>query len=237
MTTFAILSGKALKGAIASYGKTASTFAERTHQLAYSALLHVENHHDAVYCNAIFAATPKNYRGALVTWFKSFGKVSFDAAKSEFTYSKGKKSDLPTALMVSPADYAKAKADTTDKAGKSLLERLEAMVESTFKSEKATDDDRTLASAVNKVLLAHKRTMPKAEEPAKSNVVPIQPEGAKAEAKQEAPKAAKPKVAKADKPAKVAPKADTSEGGMMTAREAAAEQRARLAAASQSVAA
>jgi hypothetical protein len=233
MTAFAILSGKALKSAIASYGKTASTFAERTHQLAYSALLHVENHHDAIYCNAIYTATPKNYRGAVVAWFKAFGKISFDAAKAEFTYSKGRKSDLPTALTVSPADYAKAKSDTADKAGKSLLERLESMMEGVLDSDKATDQDRAVASAVNKVLASFKRTMPKAEEP-KSNVVPL---AGKPEAKQEAPKAAKPKVAKADKAAKAAPKSDSSEGGMMTAREAAAEQRARLAAASQSVAA
>lgn len=214
MTAFAILTGKALKGAIANYGKTAATFAERTHQLAYSALLHVENHHDAVYCNAIFTATPKNYRGALVSWFKAFGKVSFDSAKSEFVYSKGRKSDLPTALTVSPADYAKAKSDTTDKAGKSLLERLEAMMQGVMDSEKATDQDRNVASAVNKVLIAFRRTMPKAEAPT-SNVVPIQPEGEKSEAKPEAPKAARPKVAKADKPArvaKVAPKADETSG-------------------------
>ncbi|EBX4816790.1 hypothetical protein DRY87_24495, partial [Salmonella enterica subsp. enterica serovar Newport] len=64
MTSFAILSGKSLKSAIAGYGKIAATFSQKTHQLAYSALDHVEQHHDAIYCNAIYSATPKNYRAS-----------------------------------------------------------------------------------------------------------------------------------------------------------------------------
>ena len=79
MTAFAILTGKSLKTAVASYGKTAATFTEKTHQLAYSALNHVEQHHDAIYCNAIYSATPKNYRAAVVKLMTAFGKVAFVA--------------------------------------------------------------------------------------------------------------------------------------------------------------
>ncbi|EBW2353252.1 hypothetical protein C9W97_25240, partial [Salmonella enterica subsp. enterica serovar Enteritidis] len=110
MTSFAILSGKSLKSAIAGYGKIAATFSQKTHQLAYSALDHVEQHHDAIYCNAIYSATPKNYRASIVKWLTAFGKVSFDTVKLEFTYSKGKKSDLSAALLISPADYEKEAA-------------------------------------------------------------------------------------------------------------------------------
>ena len=232
MTAFAILTGKSLKNAVANYGKTASTFTEKTHQLAYSALNHVEQHHDAVYCNAIYSATPKNYRTAVVKWMTAFGKVAFDAAKLVFTYAKGKKSDLPTALATSPAEYEKAKKSTTAKGKAALIDRMAKIADNTLDDDDAGQDDKNFALFMATQIKKYREMTAKAKPAAAagSNVVEIKKsETAPAEGKtvkEAAPKASKPKVAKP-----VAAVKESSEGGMMTAAQAAAEQRARLAAA------
>lgn len=114
MATFKILTGAALKNAISGFGKKSSTYAELTHQLSYSALNHVELHHDAIYVTSLFEATPVNYRSAIVRWAVNFGSVTFDAKTTAFTYKKGKASDMDGAMKVSPADFVKSekKAET-----------------------------------------------------------------------------------------------------------------------------
>jgi len=64
------------------------------------------------------AATPTGYRGGLRTWTVAFGPVSFDdkAENGPFTYQKGKTSDLPGAMAVAPADYAKESKASAPKA-------------------------------------------------------------------------------------------------------------------------
>lgn len=107
MAKFQVLTGKALSTAIAGRAKAVATFTEREHQLAYSALNHVELHSDPKYLNALFDVTPANYRKGLVSWATAFGKVSFDVKERAFAYAKGKKSDMDSALEIAPANYEK----------------------------------------------------------------------------------------------------------------------------------
>ncbi|QPC87131.1 hypothetical protein GA830_10535 [Mesorhizobium sp. NBSH29] len=127
MTNFAILTGKTLAARIAGFGKVSATYAKATHQLAYSALNHVELHHDAKYMNALFNATPANYRNALVKWAVAFGKVAFDPkAGAGFTYAKAKVSDMPGAMKISPADFVKDSTKSTAEFDE--MKRLESMI-------------------------------------------------------------------------------------------------------------
>ncbi len=113
--TIKILTGKTLAKRIAGYGKVAATFAAATHELAYGAINHVELHHCASHLNALYNATPTNYRGALRKWAVKFGKVSFDAETKTFAYEVKASSDLETAFTVSPAEYAtESKKDAAD---------------------------------------------------------------------------------------------------------------------------
>ncbi|MEN5275776.1 hypothetical protein ABE527_02385 [Brucella sp. TWI432] len=107
MTQFNVLKGAALGKAITGQGKAIATFTAREHQLAYSALAHLDEHNDAKYLNALYAVTPANYRGGLRAWVLAFGKASFEADNNEFAYAKGKKSDLEKAMEIAPANYAK----------------------------------------------------------------------------------------------------------------------------------
>lgn len=114
MSKFTVLTGKALSAAIAGRAKAVATFTAREHQIAYSALNHVEMHNDPKYLNALYAVTPVNYRRGLVAWASAFGKVSFDAKQVAFVYSKNKKSDMPAAMDIAPANYQRkaTKAET-----------------------------------------------------------------------------------------------------------------------------
>lgn len=181
MAQFAILTGKALASRIAGFGKVAATFTQATHQLAYSALNHVELHHDAIYCNALFNATPANYRGALVVWFKAFGKVAFDAATKEFTYSKTAKSDMATAITISPADYQK-QSSTKDAADFDEIKALESFIKKMV--EKGAR--KRMIHALNGVMRIVKGELPED----KTNVVAA-PEVVKARKAKAAGKAAK----------------------------------------------
>lgn len=209
MNAFTILTGKTLKNAVAGYGKTAATFGQKTHQLAYSALNHVEQHHDAVYCNAIYSATPKNYRAAVVKWMTGFGKVVFDAVKLVFTYAKGKKSDLPAALATSPADYEKAQKSTTAKSKSALIDRMSKVADTTLDDDDAGQDDKNFALFMATQIKKYRDMTAKAKPAAAtdSNVVDMKKAETKpAEgktAKEVAPKASRPKVAKAAKAATV----------------------------------
>lgn len=108
MTKFAILTGKALKSAIASRGKQIASFTEREHQLAVSALAHVAEHNDVCYVQALYDMTPANYRPGLRKWFMEFGKVGFDAKALKFTYVKTKVFNIEGAIEVAPANFEKA---------------------------------------------------------------------------------------------------------------------------------
>lgn len=107
MKNFTVLKGKALANAIAGFGKVSATYTERTHQIAYSAIAHLDEHNCVRHLNALFAATPANYRGAIMKWACHFGKAKFNAESKAFEYSKGKQSDLPSAYLVSPAEFVK----------------------------------------------------------------------------------------------------------------------------------
>lgn len=205
MTTFAILTGKSLSKAIAGFGKVVSTFSEKTHQLAYSAINHVEEHHDAIYCTALYNATPANYRAPLAKWLTAFGKVAFDSKKLTFSYSKGKKSDLPTALTVSPADYAKSGKAETGKASKTLFERIEAIISKAMEAGGMSDADEKFADFMEIQLGKYKAIAARDAKAAAGNVVEMkQPEKQADQPKEQAPKAAAPKVAA--KSVKAAPK-------------------------------
>lgn len=128
MSTFSVLTGAAIGKAIASFGKTIATFKAREHQLAFSALNHVDLHNDAKYLNALHDATPANYRAGLVRWACDLGRVNFDVKAGAFVYAKNKKSDLETAMKVAPADYQKAKGEQAEKAF-DLEKTLEKLIE------------------------------------------------------------------------------------------------------------
>lgn len=168
MASFTVLTGSALSKAIVGQGKAIATFTAREHQLAYSALNHVELHNDVKYLNALFDVTPVNYRAGLVSWAKAFGKVSFDATAKAFAYAKGKASDMEGALAVAPANYAKD-ANGAAKPAKSLMERVESAAKKVIEDVNATTDDKAFAKALNNFLAMHKRSLikPVADKPAK----------------------------------------------------------------------
>lgn len=116
MAKFEILSGKALANAIAGRAKAVETFTQREHQLAFSALHHVELHSDPKYLNALYAVTPANYRTGLRNWATALGKVSFNSESKEFEYSKGKKSDMEKAADIAPANFEKEKGKAREEA-------------------------------------------------------------------------------------------------------------------------
>ncbi len=149
--TFKVLSGKSLSRAITGYGKTASTFSQRTHQLAYCALLHVENHNCASHLTNLYASSPTNYRGQIREYACALGKVKFDTEKQEFAYSKGKQSDLDTALKVSPAEFQREKKKAATSA-KSFADRLAALAE---KELKEAGGDHELAKKLANFLKAN----------------------------------------------------------------------------------
>lgn len=128
MTKFTVLTGSAIGKAINAFGKTIATFKEREHQLAFSAINHVDLHNDVKYLNALYAATPANYRGGLSSWALAFGRVTFDAKEGVFVYAKGKKSDLEAAMNVAPADYAKAQKGETEGKPFDLADMVEKLI-------------------------------------------------------------------------------------------------------------
>lgn len=139
-----ILEGKALSSAIKSAGKSAATFSKLMHEVAYGAILHCEKHTDATYVNLAYDTMPGNYRTMVRQWFEHFGKCSFDAASMKFTYSKGKKSDLETALAVSPADFKKEKAPK-DQEKPAFMERVEKLATKAIADVDTTPEDREFA--------------------------------------------------------------------------------------------
>lgn len=149
--SFKVLSGKSLTRAISGYGKTANTFAQRTHQLAYCALLHVEDHNCASHLNTLYLSSPSNHRGMIREYVLAFGKVSFDSEKQEFIYAKSKQSDLKTALAVSPAEY-KRENKAAAKSAKGFAERLATLAD---KELKADDGDHALALKLANFLKAN----------------------------------------------------------------------------------
>lgn len=170
MAKFQVLTGKAIAKAINSFEKTAATFAEKTHQIAYSALAHVEEHHDVIYLQALFSATPMNYRKAIVDWATGLGKVTFDAKALTFAYAKGKASDMATAFDVSPAEYARTTKGL--KAQKSLMERAERMFAKAIEDESATREDKAFAKAMANAVALYKRSLTqKPAAPAKAKPV------------------------------------------------------------------
>ncbi|MCM0751527.1 hypothetical protein DEA98_09985 [Brucella pseudogrignonensis] len=68
MANFKVLKGNALGKAIEGRGEAIATFTEKEHQLAYSAIAHLDEHNDAKYVNALYAVTPVNYRAGLRAW-------------------------------------------------------------------------------------------------------------------------------------------------------------------------
>lgn len=151
--TFDVLKGKSLGAAIKGREKVAATFAAREHQLAYSALVHVDEHHDVIYLNRLYAVTPANYRYGLMMWAKEFGKCRFDSKTREFVFSKGKKSDLKSALNVAPANYKPAKGDNSEPAAFDEIKALEKFI------ERCVDKDAspTMVHGLQQILKAVKR--------------------------------------------------------------------------------
>ncbi|KQS95376.1 hypothetical protein [Rhizobium sp. Leaf386] len=117
MAKFEIITGKALKSAIAGRGKAIATFTEREHQLAVSALAHLGEHNDPIYVQALYDMSPANYRTGLRLWFCEFGKCSFKAADKgqggTFELAKKKATDIDGAMAVAPANFEKAQKEST----------------------------------------------------------------------------------------------------------------------------
>ncbi|THK33468.1 hypothetical protein EHS39_36270 [Ensifer sp. MPMI2T] len=151
MAKFEILTGKKLKNAIAGRGKAVATFTEREHQLAYSALYHVEMHSCASHLNALLEVTPANYRRGLVSWATAFGKVKFDTEARAFEYAKDKKSDMEKALEVAPANYEKAKGADKAKTAFDEVAYLERVVK---KLDEEGADPRVLQAVKGALTLA-----------------------------------------------------------------------------------
>lgn len=152
MAKFEILTGSKLKNAIAGRGKAVATFTEREHQIAYSALHHVEMHSCPSHLNALLDATPANYRRGLVSWATAFGKVSFDAETRAFEYAKGKKSDMEAALEVAPANYEKS-TKGADKP-KSAFDEIAYLERAVKKFEDENADPRVLQALKGALTLA-----------------------------------------------------------------------------------
>lgn len=167
MANFSVIKGAALGKAIAGQGKAIATFTAREHQLAYSALVHMEAQddkpasNDVKYLNALLEVTPANYRAGLIGWATAFGRVSYDAKERVFAYAKGKTADLEGAMNVAPANYAKDSNKANAAPAKSLMERVESAANKAIENADASAEDKVFARALNNFLAAHKRSLVK----------------------------------------------------------------------------
>ena len=167
MTAFQILTGSALKSAIAGRAKAAASFTEREHQLAASCLMHVEQHSCPSHLNALYQATPTNYRAGLVAWSTAFGRVAFDKSTGAFTFAKGKKTDVDGLLAIAPANFEKqAKASARAEKEFDVAAYLAKVVDTLTNK----DADPRILQAVKGALNLAKMPAPveKAEKPAKA---------------------------------------------------------------------
>lgn len=167
MTAFQILTGSALKSAIAGRAKAAASFTEREHQLAASCLMHVEQHSCPSHLNALYQATPTNYRAGLVAWSTAFGRVTFDKDAGVFAYAKGKKTDVDGLLAVAPANFEKqAKASARAEKEFDVATYLAKVVDTLTNK----DADPRILQAVKGALNLAKMPAPaaKAERPARA---------------------------------------------------------------------
>lgn len=149
MAKFEIITGKALKSAIAGRGKAIATFTEREHQLAVSALAHLENHNDPIYVQALYDMSPANYKRGLRLWFVEFGKCTFKAAEQgqggTFVYAKARPSNLEGAMEIAPANFEKAKKESDSEPKAFVVADYLAKVVEKLKKE---DADVTVIRAV-----------------------------------------------------------------------------------------
>ncbi len=185
----ALIAGKNLKSAINAYGKQAATFAEKMHQLAASAVAHLNAHNELCYVQQLYDATPLNFRPVLREYIVNFGKVKFNAidAKTKapvnkFELSTGKK--LPenaesVMLTVTPSEFAKAAksgnaADPKKYDAKAKLESLQRSIETMMedfdkhgvaetactKLETARDNVKAALTAIAKANIAAVKATP-----------------------------------------------------------------------------
>lgn len=153
MAKFEIISGKALKSAIAGRGKAIATFTEREHQLAVSALAHLDQHNDPIYVQALYDMSPANYKRGLRLWFVEFGKCTFKADDKgnggAFVLAKKQPTNLDGAMEVAPANFEKAEKEKTREAKAfSTVDYLAKVVEKLKKE----DADVTVIRAVEGAL-------------------------------------------------------------------------------------
>lgn len=191
MANFQVLTGKTLKSKIAGFGKKAATFAADLHQLAYSALNHVEEHHDAVYVTALYNAMPTNYRLSVVKWSTALGKVTFDPKTLEFSYAKGKTSDMVKAMAVSPAEFSR-ETKAGERKVAALIDRVDATAKKAVADPAASGDDIAFAKALSNFVQAYKASLIKSAESVKQTA-PRKPRLIKTSK----PEADAPEVAKA----------------------------------------
>lgn len=173
MAEFEILTGKKLKNAIVGRGKAVATFTEREHQLAYSALYHVEMHSCPSHLNALLEVTPANYRRGLVSWATAFGKVKFNTEARAFEYAKDKKSEIEKALEVAPANYEREKAAGKEKSAFDQVNYLERVVK---KLEEEGADPRVLQAVKGALTLAKTPAIVAPAKPEKGKAPKVKPE-------------------------------------------------------------
>jgi hypothetical protein len=140
MVKFEIITGKALKSAIAGRGQQIATFTQREHQLAVSALAHLGEHNDVIYVQALYDMSPANYQRGLRLWFLEFGKCTFKANESGkggvFVYAKSKPSNVEGAMEIAPANFERAsKEASTEPKAFSVSDYLAKVVEKLQKED------------------------------------------------------------------------------------------------------
>ncbi|HLP66753.1 MAG TPA: hypothetical protein VK181_04465 [Rhizobium sp.] len=165
MAKFEIITGKALKSAIAGRGKAIATFTEREHQLAVSALAHLENHNEPIYVQALYDMSPANYKRGLCTF-----KAAEQGQGGTFVYAKARPSNIAGAMEIAPANFEKAtKEENSEPKAFVVADYLSKVVEKLKKEDADVTVIRAVEAAVRvaggpSVVVRNQRPLPAASE-------------------------------------------------------------------------
>lgn len=163
---FVVLTGSALTSAIAGRAKAVSTFTEREHQIAYSALNHCSISNDPKYLNALYTATPANYRKGLVLWSVEYGNVAFDQKTGAFKYAKGKTFNMDSAMDIAPANFEK-QAKAAKEAKETAFDEIKYLEGVVAKFEDKKGSPRILQALKGALTMAKSEAIEAAKAPAK----------------------------------------------------------------------
>ena len=97
-----------IEKAIQSVKTRGKAFDNLVHAVALSVINHIEQHGDIRHSNMLVEAMPKSSRkNALIEWFETFGKLSYDQESKVLTYAKEKKTYLTDATNQPFWDFQK----------------------------------------------------------------------------------------------------------------------------------